>query len=47
VTFGREAPSLVVEGLSRRRGGWVGSWVGNGSDGDSAALPLTAAERTA
>jgi hypothetical protein len=38
---GSEAPSLVVERLSTRRGGWVGFWVGNGSDGDFATLTLT------
>jgi hypothetical protein len=38
---GSDTASLVVERLSHRRGGWVGYWVGNGSDGDFAALTLT------
>jgi hypothetical protein len=38
---GSEAPSLVAERLGTRRGGGVGFWVGNGSDGDFAALTLS------
>ena len=34
-------PSLVVEQLSDRKGGWVGLWVGNGSDGSFANLIIT------
>jgi hypothetical protein len=44
---GSETPSLEVERLSSRRSGWVGFWVGNGSDGDFAALTLTPTDRTA
>jgi hypothetical protein len=44
---GSSTPSLVVERLSSRRSGWVGFWVGNGSDGDFAALTLTPADRAA
>jgi hypothetical protein len=40
---GSATPSLVVDRLTTRRGGWVGFWVGNGSDGDFAALTLTPA----
>jgi hypothetical protein len=40
---GSERPSLEVERLSTRRGGWVGYWVGYGSDGDFAGLTLTPA----
>lgn len=36
-------PSLVVEQLSDRGRGWVGFWVGNGSNGDFANLKLTPA----
>jgi hypothetical protein len=43
---GSEAPSLRVERLSSRRNGWVGYWVGNGSDGDFAGLTLTPAPRS-
>lgn len=38
---GSDTPSLEVERLRSRRGGWVGYWVGNGSDGDFAGLTLT------
>ena len=37
-----DTPSLVVARLRARRGGWVGYWVGHGSDGDFADLTLTA-----
>jgi hypothetical protein len=40
---GSERPSLAVERLSTRRGGWVGYWVGYGSDGEFAGLALTPA----
>lgn len=40
---GSERPTLEVERLSTRRGGWVGYWVGYGSDGDFAGLTLTPA----
>ena len=40
---GSQTPSLQVERLSDRRGGWVGYWVGNNSDGDFAGLTLTPA----
>jgi hypothetical protein len=43
---GSEIPSLEVQRLSDRRGGWVGFWVGNGSDGDFAALTLAPAPRS-
>lgn len=36
-----DAPSLVVEQLSDRAGGWLGFWVGNGSGGDFADLRIT------
>lgn len=36
-----DAPSLVVEQLSDRAGGWVGLWVGSGSGGDCAHLRIT------
>jgi hypothetical protein len=44
---GSQTPSLVVERLSTRRGGWVGYWVEDGSDGDFAALTLTPADPSA
>ena len=34
-------PSLVVDELSEREGGWVGLWVGEGSDGVFANLKIT------
>ena len=37
-------PSLVVEELSDRRGGWVGLWIGEGSDGTFANLKITPAK---
>ena len=43
---GSETASLEVERLSDRRGGWVGYWVGNNSDGDFAGLTLTPAPRS-
>jgi hypothetical protein len=39
---GAAAPSLVVTQLSDRRGGLVGLWVGNGSDGAFANLKVKA-----
>ena len=38
-----DTPSLEVERLCARRGGWVGYWVGYGSDGAFTGLTLTAA----
>jgi len=37
-------PSLVVEQLSDRAGGWVGLWVGSGSGGDFARLRISPRE---
>ena len=37
---GSEAPSLEVTRLRERRGGWLGFWVGHGSDGSFADLTL-------
>lgn len=37
---GASEPSLVVEQLSDRKSGWVGLWVGNGSNGDFANLKI-------
>lgn len=37
---GAGEPSLVVDQLSRRGEGWVGVWVGNGSNGDFANLTV-------
>jgi hypothetical protein len=39
------APVLDVKQLSDRKTGWVGVWVGNGSDGAFANLTVTPAER--
>ncbi len=38
---GAAEPDLVVNQLSDRKTGWVGFWVGNGSDGEFANLKLT------
>jgi hypothetical protein len=37
------APCLVVDELTRRTGGMIGLWVGNGSSGDFANVTLTSA----
>jgi hypothetical protein len=34
-------PSLVVEKISNQQNGWIGFWVGNGSDGKFANLKIT------
>ena len=34
-------PSLVVEQLSKRGGGWIGFWVGNGSGGEFSNLKIS------
>lgn len=39
---GSATPSLVVSELSERRGGRIGLWTGNGSDGAFANLQITA-----
>jgi hypothetical protein len=39
---GSDRASLVVTRLRARRSGWVGYWVGTGSDGEFAGLTLTA-----
>jgi len=36
-----ETPSLVVDQLSTRKEGWIGFWVGNGSDGSFKNLKIT------
>ena len=41
---GSPAPSLEVTRLRARRGGWVGYWVGHGSDGAFADLTLRLAD---
>lgn len=41
---GEQTPSLEVEQLSDRGRGWVGFWVGNGSNGEFANLVLTPSE---
>jgi hypothetical protein len=41
---GADTPSLEVEQLSDRGEGWVGFWVGNGSNGEFANLELTPSE---
>ena len=38
---GLEQPSLIVNELSDRNGGWVGLWVGNYSDGTFTNLKIT------
>ncbi len=37
---GADAPSLVVDQLNDRGEGWIGVWVGNGSNGDFAELSV-------
>jgi hypothetical protein len=37
---GADEPSLVVDQLNSRAEGWIGVWVGNGSDGDFANLSI-------
>lgn len=37
---GADEPSLVVNQLNSRAEGWIGVWVGNGSDGDFANLSV-------
>ncbi|HTI71793.1 MAG TPA: hypothetical protein VMF06_17590 [Candidatus Limnocylindria bacterium] len=41
---GSQKPSLTVKQLSDRKGGWIGLWVGNGSEGDFANLKVTPAK---
>ena len=38
---GNNQPSLVIEQLSTRKEGWIGFWVGNGSDGWFKNLVIT------
>jgi len=40
---GNEQPSLEVKQLSTRKSGWVGLWVGNGSNGEFANLEVVPA----
>jgi hypothetical protein len=41
-----DTPSLVAQRLCARRGGWVGYWVGHGSDGAFSGLTIKAATAT-
>lgn len=41
---GNEQPSLEVKQLSARKRGWVGLWVGNGSNGEFVNLEVVPAE---
>ncbi|MPY89940.1 MAG: hypothetical protein GEU99_18710 [Luteitalea sp.] len=41
---GSEQPSLEVKQLSTRKSGWIGVWVGNGSNGEFANLEVVPAQ---